>query len=232
MDHEDEEALNAAILREIENQKEIDKKAVQEEKIVKKEEVLPITLTERKEPEPEKQNESTGENKSQTKKEDIRVSLDKVEMLNDIIGELVILHTVLKQRSQKFEKDELMEKSLNQLGKLSKEIQGISMSLRMLPIKPTMQKMQRIIRDTSKLLKKEVNLTLIGEETEVDKTVLTKLADPLVHIVRNAIDHGLELPEERVAKGKTSHGNVSIRSAHEGFDAFLTSYSFLILSSL
>jgi two-component system chemotaxis sensor kinase CheA len=102
------------------------------------------------------------------------------------------------------------------LEKLSKEIQAISMSLRMVPLKQTLQKMQRIVRDTSKTLKKKVCLELIGEDTEIDKTVLEHLADPLVHIVRNAVDHGLESSDERLAIGKDEEGVVSIRAFHEG----------------
>ena len=145
----------------------------------------------------------------------IRVSLARVEMLNNAVGELVIIQTVLNQHRTEI-KNALMLKSLSQLAKLSKEIQDISMSLRMVPLKPTLQKMQRIVRDTSKTLNKKVVLELIGEDTEIDKTVLEHLADPLVHIVRNAVDHGLESTEGRIAAGKDEEGVVSIRARHEG----------------
>ena len=145
----------------------------------------------------------------------IRVSLARVEFLNNAVGELVIIQTVLNQHRSEII-NPLMLKSLSHLAKLSKEIQDISMSLRMVPLKPTLQKMQRIIRDTSKTLNKKVFLELIGEETEIDKTVLEHLADPLVHIVRNAVDHGLESTEERIAAGKDEEGVVSIRAYHEG----------------
>jgi two-component system chemotaxis sensor kinase CheA len=136
-------------------------------------------------------------------------------MLNNVVGELVIIQTVLNQHRAEVQSP-LMLKSLSHLTKLSKEIQEISMSLRMVPLKPTLQKMQRIVRDTSKTLNKMVYLELIGEETEIDKTVLEHLADPLVHIVRNAIDHGLESTAERLAAGKSEEGYVSIRAFHEG----------------
>lgn len=148
--------------------------------------------------------------------ESIRVSLARVEKLNDFVGELVILQTVLTQRAMLNENDELTLKSIIQLGKISKEIQDISMGLRMIPIKTTLQKMNRIVRDTSKSLGKEVVLNLIGEETEIDKTVLEHLADPLVHIVRNAVDHGLESTEERLAANKSKAGQVDIKAYHEG----------------
>jgi two-component system chemotaxis sensor kinase CheA len=145
----------------------------------------------------------------------IRVSLARVELLNNAVGELVIIQTVLNQHRSEIV-NPLMLKSLSHLAKLSKEIQEISMSLRMVPLKPTLQKMQRIVRDTSKTLNKKVFLELIGEDTEIDKTVLEHLADPLVHIVRNAVDHGLESTEGRIAAGKDEEGVVSIRCHHEG----------------
>ncbi len=144
-----------------------------------------------------------------------RVSLARVEMLNNVVGELVIIQTVLNQHREEIE-NPLMLKSLSQLAKLSKEIQNISMSLRMVPLKQTLQKMQRIVRDTSKALDKKVILELVGEETEIDKTVLEHLADPLVHIVRNAVDHGLESTEGRIAAGKDEAGVVTIKALHEG----------------
>jgi two-component system chemotaxis sensor kinase CheA len=148
--------------------------------------------------------------------ETIRVSLSRVENLNNFVGELVILQSVLDQQRFVGIKDELAIKSIGQLGKLCKEIQEISMSLRMIPVKSTLQKMSRIVRDTSKALDKKVNLTLKGEETEIDKTVLEHLADPLVHIVRNAVDHGLESTQGRIDVGKNEKGEVLIHAFHEG----------------
>lgn len=153
--------------------------------------------------------------KGNNEDDSIRVSLARVEMLNNVVGELVIIQTVLNQHREEIE-NPLMLKSLSQLAKLSKEIQNISMSLRMVPLKQTLQKMQRIVRDTSKALDKKVTLELVGEETEIDKTVLEHLADPLVHIVRNAVDHGLESTEGRIAAGKDEAGVVTIKAFHEG----------------
>ena len=147
--------------------------------------------------------------------ESIRVSLGRLEKLSDFIGELVILQTVLNQHRSDIP-SQLLQRTVGQLGKLSKEIQDISMSLRMIPLKQTFAKLQRIVRDTSKALGKDVELTIHGEGTEVDKTVLEQVSDPLVHIVRNAIDHGLEMPDERVASGKPREGAVTIRAFHQG----------------
>lgn len=147
--------------------------------------------------------------------ESIRVSLSRLEKLSDFIGELVILQTVLNQHRAEIP-SQLLQRTVGQLGKLSKEIQDISMSLRMIPLKQTFAKLQRIVRDTSKTLGKTVDLNLEGDQTEVDKTVLEHISDPLVHIVRNAIDHGLETTEERLSVGKKANGRVWIRAFHQG----------------
>lgn len=157
----------------------------------------------------------TASNKTSSEEDSIRVALPRIELLNNVVGELVIIQTVLNQHREEFH-NPLMLKSLTQLAKLSKEIQNISMSLRMVQLKQTLQKMQRIVRDTSKTLNKKVSLEIFGEETEVDKTVLEYLADPLVHIIRNAIDHGLESTSERLLIGKSDEGKVAIKAYHEG----------------
>ncbi len=158
---------------------------------------------------------SGGGGQQQQIDESIRVSLSRLEKLSDFIGELVILQTVLNQHRNEIP-SQLLQRTVGQLGKLSKEIQDISMSLRMIPLKQTFAKLQRIVRDTSKALNKEVDLTIFGEQTEVDKTVLEQVSDPLVHIVRNAIDHGLEMPDEREQVGKPKAGRVQIRAFHQG----------------
>lgn len=147
--------------------------------------------------------------------ESIRVSLQKVETLNNLVGELVLLQSVLVQHGSDMNSS-VAGKSLAQLSKLSKELHEAAMGLRMIPIKQTLQKMHRIVRDTSQALSKTVDLRLEGEETEIDKTVLEHINDPLVHIVRNAVDHGLESTEDRLAVGKSSTGVVRIRCFHEG----------------
>jgi two-component system chemotaxis sensor kinase CheA len=106
------------------------------------------------------------------------------------------------------------KKTLHQLEKVSKEIQDISMSLRMVPVKPTFQKMQRIVRDTAQALGKDVAIQLVGEETELDKTVLEKINDPLVHLIRNSVDHGIENSDIRTSKGKSAKGKVTLSAFH------------------
>jgi two-component system, chemotaxis family, sensor kinase CheA len=145
----------------------------------------------------------------------IRVSLTRLEKLLNFVGEMVILQSVLREQAQSLQALQV-RKTVHQLGKVTKEVQDISMSLRMVPVKQTFQKMQRIVRDTAQVLGKKVTLHLQGEDTELDKTVLEHLGDPLVHIIRNAVDHGIESAEKRKEKGKIDGGNVYLSSYHQG----------------
>jgi two-component system, chemotaxis family, sensor kinase CheA len=146
----------------------------------------------------------------------VRVAMPKIEALNNLVGELVILHTVLEQQKFVSDNEALSTKAIAHLGKLSKEIQDISMSFRMMPLKPTFQKMSRIVRDTSQLLNKKVRFVLVGEDTEIDKTLADGIYDPLVHLIRNSIDHGLESPDARLKAGKQEEGVVKLEAFHEG----------------
>jgi two-component system chemotaxis sensor kinase CheA len=162
--------------------------------------------------------ESVSQPQTATKPKDdsIRVSLSRIEKLLNNIGELSILQAVVNQQS--LERGTvvrpLMREAISAMSKIIRETQGISMGLRMHPVKQTFQKMQRIVRDTSSMLGKDVELHLSGEDTEVDKTVLESLSDPLVHIIRNAVDHGLECPSARLSAGKTEKGHIFLSAFH------------------
>lgn len=145
--------------------------------------------------------------------ESIRVSLARLEKLLNYVGEMVILQTVLKEQAQSSE--DLLKKTVHQLGKVTKEVQDISMSLRMVPIKSTFQKMQRIVRDTTIDLGKKIQLQISGEETELDKTILERINDPLVHLIRNACDHGVEATETRQKNGKPEQGTIRLSAFHQ-----------------
>jgi len=146
--------------------------------------------------------------------ESIRISVGKLESLLNFVGEMVILQSVLKEQTISTE-NALVRKTAQQIGKVVKEIQDISMSLRMVPIKPTFQKMQRIVRDTAMAVQKDVGIKLIGEDTELDKTVLEKINDPLVHLIRNSVDHGIEPADVRLADGKPAKGVVTLSAAQK-----------------
>lgn len=144
----------------------------------------------------------------------IRVSLARVEKLLNFVGEMVILQAVLREQVTDAS-SVLMKKTIHQLGKVTKEVQDVSMSLRMVPVKPTFLKMQRIVRDTAQILDKNVQIKLAGEETELDKTVLERINDPLVHLIRNSVDHGIESKEARIAAGKNVVGEVALSAYHQ-----------------
>lgn len=148
-----------------------------------------------------------------TSEESIRVSLGRLEKLINYVGEMVILQAVLKEQTN-LNGTPLIKKTVHQLGKVTKEVQDISMGLRMLPMKQTFQKMVRIVRDTSRALNKEINFETTGDDTELDKMVLEQLGDPLVHLVRNAVDHGIEPADVRIAKGKNPVGTVRLKAYH------------------
>ncbi len=147
--------------------------------------------------------------------ESIRVSVARVERLLNFVGELVILQTVLNEQSSETEHIGL-RKTVHQIGKVTEEVQEISMSLRMVPLKQTFQKLQRIVRDTSSLLGKKIEFEMHGEDTELDKSVLESLGDPLVHLVRNAVDHGVESNALRLERGKPEIGHIALRAFHHG----------------
>jgi two-component system chemotaxis sensor kinase CheA len=167
-----------------------------------------------KAPEPKIKVEVKKEIKKDPKKDDetIRVSINRLDKLNDMAGELVILQSLVEVSLQK-NGDTKLARSFS---KLCSSIQDLALSLRMVPVGPSFQKLTRVVRDTSKLLGKKIDLKLIGEDTELDKTVAESLGDPLVHIIRNAIDHGVELPEDRIKNGKEETGVVEVMAFHEG----------------
>lgn len=158
-------------------------------------------------------------NQHQTGKQSlINVNLSKLDTLMDLVGEIVISESGLSTFTIPDEVQmENFSKSTRQLGKLTDELQEIVMSLRMVPISGAFQKMNRVVRDMCKKLDKDVQLELIGEETEVDKTIVDAFGDPLMHLVRNAMDHGIETDvEDRLALGKPAHGTITLSAQNTG----------------
>jgi two-component system chemotaxis sensor kinase CheA len=147
----------------------------------------------------------------------IRVDLAKLDSLVDLMGELVIVqsqvrHHPLMARAA----DQKLVRDLGQMTRITTELQKISMSLRMVPIGATLRRMVRLVRDLSHKTGKLVNLRLEGEDTEIDRNMVEAIYDPLVHLVRNAVDHGLESPEAREAAGKPREGRLTLRAYHKG----------------
>ena len=148
----------------------------------------------------------------------IRVAIDKVDSLLNLVGELVITQSMLRRFGDSYDPDSLKElrDGLSQLERHTRELQESAMQIRMLPINSSFNRFPRLVRDLSTKLGKKIDLVVSGEHTEVDKTVLEKLNDPLVHLVRNSLDHGIEMPDTRVANGKPENGTLHLSAAHEG----------------
>lgn len=146
----------------------------------------------------------------------IRVDLDRVDRLIDLVGELVINQSMLAQRVTEAGIARLSDVAvgLDDLEHLTREIQDSVMAIRAQPVRPIFQRMARVVREVADMTGKSVRLVTEGENCEVDKTVIERLADPLTHMIRNAIDHGLEKPEDRVAAGKPEQGVVRMIAAH------------------
>ncbi|MGJ4730539.1 chemotaxis protein CheA, partial [Luteimonas sp. SDU101] len=148
----------------------------------------------------------------------IRVAVAKVDALINLVGELVITQAMLRQRSEHLDPvaNEALMSGLVQLERNTRDLQESVMGVRMLPVDFAFSRFPRMVRDIATRLGKKVQLRTHGEATELDKGVIEKIVDPLVHLVRNAIDHGLELPEERRAAGKDETGTLSLSAAHQG----------------
>ncbi len=147
----------------------------------------------------------------------VRVNTEKLDSLMDVVGELVIVQSQLIESSRDGSAiNATLQRNVAQLSRITKELQATAMALRMIPIKPTFQKMERLVRDLARDFGKKVTFITTGEDTELDRTVVEEIADPLVHMVRNALDHGLERPEERLKAGKSDTGELHLRAYHQG----------------
>ncbi len=159
------------------------------------------------------------ENKKNPEATSIRVSIEKVDSLINMVGELVITQAMLSQYGEgEFTENRrmLMLEGLAQLATNTRELQESVMQIRMLPISFVFSRFPRLVRDISQKLGKKVELKLLGETTELDKTVMEKISDPMVHLIRNSLDHGLETPAERIASGKDESGTVTLNAYHQG----------------
>ncbi|MCG2578815.1 chemotaxis protein CheW [Dechloromonas sp. XY25] len=148
----------------------------------------------------------------------IRVSVEKVDQLINLVGELVITQAMLLQTAGQMQ-DSAPERLLNgltQLERNTRDLQESVMSIRMLPISFVFSRFPRVVRDLSAKLCKQVELKTSGETTELDKGLIERIADPLTHLIRNSLDHGIELPEQRVAAGKSPVGTITLKASHQG----------------
>lgn len=152
----------------------------------------------------------------------ISVNVAKLDKLMDLVGEMVIAEAMVIQNPDiKGLESENFHKASRQLHKITTELQDMVMSIRMVPLSNTFHKMNRVVRDMSKKLDKEVKLELIGEETEVDKNIIEHISDPLMHLVRNSIDHGIETFQVRTANGKSRVGTITLEAKNAGNDVLI-----------
>jgi len=148
----------------------------------------------------------------------IRVSVEKVDQLINLAGELVITQAMLTQSAQEAisEGNERLQRGLYQLERNTRDLQEAVMSIRMMPISFVFSRFPRLVRDLAGKLNKQVELKTIGENTELDKGLIEKISDPMTHLVRNSLDHGIESPEKRIAAGKDPCGTITLKASHQG----------------
>ncbi|MBB1201350.1 chemotaxis protein CheA [Enterobacteriaceae bacterium 89] len=174
-------------------------------KAVPKETAAPVRAEREK---PAKASESTS----------IRVAVEKVDQLINLVGELVITQSMLAQRSNELDPVQHGDliTSMGQLQRNARDLQESVMSIRMMPMEYVFSRFPRLVRDLAGKLNKQVELTLMGSSTELDKSLIERIIDPLTHLVRNSLDHGIESPENRIAAGKSAVGNLILSAEHQG----------------
>lgn len=152
----------------------------------------------------------------------LTVNINKIDTLMNLVGEIVTTESMVEKQSQleNFDRDNF-EKQARRLHQLTNELQDVVMSIRMVPISSTFTKMQRVVRDMSRKTGKSVELVLIGEQTEVDKNILENISDPLMHMIRNSMDHGIETPEERANTTKPSKATIVLEAKNTGGDVVI-----------
>lgn len=147
----------------------------------------------------------------------VKVDTTKLDSIVDMVGELAIAQSMLRQHEVVVNsKDRKLDQITNQLNLITSGLQNIAMSMRMVPIKNTFQKMLRLVRDLAKKAGKDIQLVMSGEDTEIDRNIMEEIYEPMVHMIRNSVDHGLELPDEREAKNKPRQGTIYLKAYHRG----------------
>jgi two-component system chemotaxis sensor kinase CheA len=155
-----------------------------------------------------------------TSSKTIRVNIERLDILMNLFEELVIDRGRLEQISKDLNNSELDE-TVERMSRISGDLQNIILNMRMVPVETVFNRFPRMIRQLAKDLNKKINLEIIGAETELDRTVIDEIGDPLVHLLRNAIDHGIEMPDVRLKNGKSEEGHVVLSAYHSGNHVFI-----------
>lgn len=145
----------------------------------------------------------------------VRVEIDRLDVLMNLVSELIIIKTRLDDITTDYRSKDY-DQTVENLERVTTSMHDAVMKVRMVPIESVFNRFPRMVRDISKELNKEINLNMSGEDTELDRTVIDEIGDPLIHIIRNSADHGIETPEERISKGKEPTGNIWLRAFHDG----------------
>ncbi|WP_433957757.1 chemotaxis protein CheW [Cytobacillus horneckiae] len=169
---------------------------------------------------PIRSEEETVQSIKQPTNKTIRVNIERLDILMNLFEELVIDRGRLVQISQELNNQELQE-TVEHMSRISADLQNIILNMRMVPVETVFNRFPRMVRQLARDLHKKINLEIIGAETELDRTVIDEIGDPLVHLLRNAIDHGIETPEERRSKGKPEEGTVILKAYHSGNHIFI-----------
>jgi two-component system chemotaxis sensor kinase CheA len=176
--------------------------------------------TEKNEIELKHDNHETDANKKKHRSKSIRVDIEKLDSLMNLLSELIIDRGRLEQIAHKSELSELTE-TVEHMTRISTDLQSLIRNMRMAPVNQVFNRFPRMVRDLAKELNKKVQLVIQGAETELERTVIDEIGDPLIHLLRNALDHGLESTEERIAKGKPEEGTVLLQAYHSGNHVFI-----------
>lgn len=177
--------------------------------------VPPAVSAARKQNQAPEQAQAAGHSAREAADATVRVSTRRLDHLINMLGELVITHAMIAQHQDiAAEKDRALSRNVSQLGKITRNLQDVGMSMRMVPLKGTFQKMERVARDIARKSGKSIFFRMDGEETEIDRNMVEALNDPLVHMIRNAVDHGLESEAQRGPAGKPRQGSLLLRAYH------------------
>jgi two-component system, chemotaxis family, sensor kinase CheA len=169
-------------------------------------------------PEPAARTMSAAARAPKAESASIRVAIDKVDKLINLVGEMVIAQSMISQVAKDFTPEKLvrLQESVGEMERNIRELQERVMSVRMVPLSTVFSRVPRLVRDLAGTLDKKVNIQVTGGETEIDRSVIEQIGDPLTHLIRNAVDHGIETPDERVAAGKPEQGQVKLSAFHQG----------------